>query len=70
MKFLQANRTAPDGTPQNGRRDLRCHIWGYAVCLCPTKRTPGLYELRITRPKGYKSIFFHAQLKEHKIFNF
>ena len=24
---------------------LRRHIWGYAVCLCPIKRTPGLNEL-------------------------
>ena len=23
---------------------LRRHIWGYAVCLCSIKRTPGLYE--------------------------
>ena len=28
-----------------GRRVLRRHIWDYAVCLCPTKRTPGLNEL-------------------------
>ena len=27
---------------QMGRR---VHMWGYAVCLCPTKRTPGLNEL-------------------------
>ena len=36
MKFLYANRR---------RRVLRRHIWGYAVCLCPTERTPGLNEL-------------------------
>ena len=24
---------------------LRLHIWGYSVCLCPIKRTPGLYGL-------------------------
>ena len=40
MKFLCANRIAPDGTPRSAR-----HIWDYAVCLCPTNRTPGLYEL-------------------------
>ena len=28
-----------------GRRVLRCHILGYSVCLCPIKRTPGLYGL-------------------------
>ena len=28
-----------------GRRVLRRHIWGYTVCLCPTKGTRGLYEL-------------------------
>ena len=28
-----------------GRRVLRRHIWGYSVCLCPTKGTPGLNEL-------------------------
>ena len=27
-----------------GRRVLRRLIWGYAVCLCPTKGTPGLNE--------------------------
>ena len=28
-----------------GRCVLRCYIWGYYVCLCPMKRTPGLYGL-------------------------
>ena len=28
-----------------GHGVLRRHIWGYTVCLCPIKRTPGLYEL-------------------------
>ena len=37
MKFLQANKIVPDGT--------RGHIWGYAVCLCPIKGTPGVNEL-------------------------
>ena len=45
IKFLCANRITPDGTPL-GRRILRRHIWGYAVCLCPTKRTSGLNELK------------------------
>ena len=31
-----------------GRRVLRRHIWGYTVCLCPIKRTPGLNELKST----------------------
>ena len=31
--------------PQMGRRALRRLIWGYSVCLCPIKRTPGLYGL-------------------------
>ena len=30
-----------------GRRVLRRPFWGYSVCQCPTKGTPGLYELRI-----------------------
>ena len=25
---------------------VRGHVWGNAVCLCPIKRTPGLYELK------------------------
>ena len=29
-----------------GRRLLRRHIWGYSVCLCPIKGTPGLNELK------------------------
>ena len=28
-----------------GRRVLRRHIWGYSVCLCSIKGTPGLNEL-------------------------
>ena len=28
-----------------GRCVLRRHVWGYYVCLCPIKRTPGLNEL-------------------------
>ena len=36
-----------------GRRVLRRHIWGYSVCLCPIKRTPGLNEL-IAMLKGKK----------------
>ena len=28
-----------------GRRVLWRHIWGYVVCLCPTKGTPGLNEI-------------------------
>ena len=35
MKLLLANRIAPDGTPRSA-----AHIWGYSVCLCPTKGTP------------------------------
>ena len=31
--------------PQMGRLVLRRHIWGYTICLCPTKRMPGVYEL-------------------------
>ena len=36
MKILKANRITPDGT----------YIWGYSVCLCPIKGTPGLNELK------------------------
>ena len=32
------------------RRILRRHIWGFAVCLCPTKRTQGFYCL--IRPRS------------------
>ena len=28
-----------------GRRVLWRHMWGYVVCLCPTKGTPGLNEI-------------------------
>ena len=33
-----------------GRRVLRRHIWGYSVCLCPIKGTPGLNELTSIPP--------------------
>ena len=35
MKFMYANRIAPDGTPR----------FGYSVCLCPIKMTTSLYGL-------------------------
>ena len=37
--FLCANST--NGTPRSVR-----HIWGYPVCLCPTKGTPGVWVTR------------------------
>ena len=42
MKFLSANRIAPNGTP----RSAASHLW---LCCFPSfiKRTPGLYELKI-----------------------
>ena len=43
MKFLCATEK-----PKMGRSVLQRHIWGYAACLCTTKRTPGLYELSNT----------------------
>ena len=39
MKFLYANRIAPDGTSRS--------VWGFSVCVCPIKGTPGLNELRL-----------------------
>ena len=36
--------------PQMGRRVLRRPIWGYSVCLCPIKGTPGLNELILKHP--------------------
>ena len=36
-----------------GRRVLRRHIWGYSVCLCPIKGTPGLNELRKVEEQYY-----------------
>ena len=44
IKFLFANRIAPDGTPRSGASHLGIY-WGYTVCLCPIKGTPGLNEL-------------------------
>ena len=38
-----------------GHRILRCHIWGYAVCLCPIKGTPGLNELRDSKAPAVSS---------------
>ena len=41
-----------------GRRTLRRPIWGYAVCLCPTKRTPGLNELnKLANPQESLQVF-------------
>ena len=37
-----------------GCRVLRRHIWGYSVCLCPIKGTPGLNELKLQSQKKLK----------------
>ena len=39
MKFMSAIRIGPDWTPR--------HIWGFSVCQCPIKRTPGLHGLSV-----------------------
>ena len=63
MKFLRAIRIAPDGTPHSA-----------AVCLCPTKGTPGLNELTI-RFRNIKSnkrtlvmILEHNNVKDNFIY--
>ena len=42
MKIKKANRIAPDEMPHVAASKMRRHIWGYSVCPCPIKRTPGL----------------------------
>ena len=39
-----------------GRRVLRRHIWGYVVCLCPIKGTPGLNELMARQWVGSQTL--------------
>ena len=50
-----------------GRRGLRCHIWGYAVCLCPTKGTQGLNELKanLNNTMVY-NVLFRFAIKDHR----
>ena len=48
MKFLCANRIAPDGMPCSAVSHL-----GLYVCLCPIKRMPVLYELSQVRRNKY-----------------
>ena len=36
-----------------GRRVLRRYIWGCSVCICPIKRTPGLYGLILDQQIRY-----------------
>ena len=62
MKFLCANRIGPDGTP----RSAASHR-GYAVCLCPTKGTPGLNELKLSfiqNPRNRNASIIHVSLRE------
>ena len=52
-----------------GRRVLRRHIWGYSVCLCPTKGTPGLNELRAVsklmgKVMGHTEVWYRTGLNE------
>ena len=44
VSFFDENNSSKRNSPM-GRRVLRRHFWGYSVCLCPIKRTPGLYGL-------------------------
>ena len=41
--------------PMMELRVLRRHILGYSVCLCPIKRSPGLYGLSVTCINGGQS---------------
>ena len=50
MKFLCANRIAPDGTPRSAVSHLRLYC-----CLCPTNGTPGLYELKLAHTEIFIS---------------
>ena len=52
MKFLCANRIAPDGTLRS------------VYCLCPTKRTPGLYELTAAVPCILQTELEEAVIKQ------
>ena len=38
------------------RRDLRRHIWGYLVGLCPIERTLDLYDLISVKYKSKSSV--------------
>ena len=46
IKFLYANRIAPDGTPYSV---ASTSFWGYAVCVCPINRTSVFYESSTVR---------------------
>ena len=50
-----------------GRRVLRRHIWGYSVCLCPLKSSPGLYGLLEPR---HEKILFCLLPRYHKLSSF
>lgn len=46
-----------------GRRNLRCTIWGYSVCICPVKRTQGLNGLILrigNKAKLTRSLIFNG----------
>ena len=49
---LRWNFSKQTEKPQMGRHVLLRRIWGYAVCLCPTKGTPGLNELNHYADRG------------------
>ena len=49
--------------PQMGRRILRRHIWGFAVCLCPTKRMPGLNELNF----AFVPLWYNIQVNNFSV---
>ena len=52
-----------------GRRVLRRHIWGYSVCLCPIKGTPGLNKLKAvnTFPRLVKQNYLSFAEIQNKI---
>ena len=45
ISFFIENYVSKQKSPRCDAAFLRRHIWGYSVCLCPIKRTPGLYGL-------------------------
>ena len=62
ISFFDENNLSKQNSLRWDAVFLWLHIWGYSVCLCPIKRMPGLYGLRVTDC----SVLFIVELSIHR----
>ena len=69
IQILKENSASKQWRPMIGCRILRHLVWVCTVCLCPTKRTLGLYGLKSLVIAISLKIFFIPMVQPKNIYN-